>query len=271
MASAFPGMDPYLEEPVIWSGIHATLLGAFIEQLGPAVRPRYLARLEERVFLSDEEDPGYRFRVPDLRVVNAEDGRRAVQGGVAVSGRSIAQPVALSTPDEEVTERSIHLYDARDRGLVTVIELLSPTNKEPRSAGRTSFLDKRRQIYATEAHWMEIDLLRDGVRTANVPGAGSAAYQTFLSRVVPGGGLEGETVRKAFVWPMPLRERLPVIGIPLRPGDPDVALDLQHALSLVINRGGYDLDFDYTRPPPIPLTADDAAWAAGLTEGFVVE
>ncbi len=28
MPSPFPGMDPYLEDPEIWTGVHATFLGA---------------------------------------------------------------------------------------------------------------------------------------------------------------------------------------------------------------------------------------------------
>src|SRR5256885_11845381 len=33
MASPFPGMDPYLEDPEIWSGVHASILGVIQERL----------------------------------------------------------------------------------------------------------------------------------------------------------------------------------------------------------------------------------------------
>ena len=65
---------------------------------------------------------------------------------------------------------------------------------------------------------------------------------------------------------MPLRERLPVIGVPLRAPDPDQPLDLQAALATAIERGSYDLDMDYDKPPPVPLAPEDAAWARELLD-----
>ena len=64
---------------------------------------------------------------------------------------------------------------------------------------------------------------------------------------------------------MPLRRRLPVIGVTLRGGDHDVPLDLQSVLDAVVERGSYDLDADYSRPPVPPLSPTDAQWARTLT------
>ena len=33
MPSPFPGMDPYLEDPAIWPGVHAAMLAAVFERL----------------------------------------------------------------------------------------------------------------------------------------------------------------------------------------------------------------------------------------------
>jgi len=65
------------------------------------------------------------------------------------------------------------------------------------------------------------------------------------------------------VYKVPLRERLPVISIALRPGDADVRLDLQAILEQCYRNGGYD-DIDYTRDPAPPLRGDDAVWADTL-------
>jgi hypothetical protein len=65
------------------------------------------------------------------------------------------------------------------------------------------------------------------------------------------------------VYRVPLRERLPVISIPLRPADPDVPLDLQQILEQCYRNGGYD-DIDYTAEPDPPLKTGDAAWADAL-------
>jgi hypothetical protein len=259
MPSPFPGMDPYLEDPAIWPGVHAALLAAFFEQLGPMLRPKYAVRYEERVYVSGEEDPGFRTIIPDLRVIFREDTHRKA---LAAAG-TIAEPVHVQLAEEEVHERSLHVIDVRDRSLVTVIELLSPTNKVLNSFGRESFLRKRREVRAGGAHWIEIDLLRDGVRTANAPNVPQSEYQAYLTRA-------GER-RQADVWPISIRNRLPGIAVPLKGDDPDVPLDLQKAMSLAVERGSYDLDTDYDQDPVPPLAEEHRDWARELIKRWKAE
>jgi hypothetical protein len=243
-------MDPYLEDPAIWSGVHAAILGAIFERLGPAVRPKYAVRYEERVYVTSEDDPGYRAIVPDLRVIERSGSAPGPQAG---SHLTIEEPVpVMQLEQEEVHERSLHIIDVRDHRVVSVIELLSPSNKVLHSAGRASFVQKRREVLASDAHWMEIDLLRAGARTA-LSGVSPSHYQVYLSRA-------GDP-RRGFAWPISIRQRMPIIGIPLLGDDPDVPLDLQAVLATVIERGSYDLDFDYLRPPVPPLPEEDARWS----------
>jgi len=39
MDYAFPGMDPYLEHPALWEGVHARLIVAIANQLQPKLNP----------------------------------------------------------------------------------------------------------------------------------------------------------------------------------------------------------------------------------------
>jgi hypothetical protein len=50
------------------------------------------------------------------------------------------------------------------------------------------------------------------------------------------------------------------VRVPLLPGDPDVELDLQAALNAIHDLYGYADAVDYSRPPPGPLTPEQAAW-----------
>jgi len=55
---------------------------------------------------------------------------------------------------------------------------------------------------------------------------------------------------QAEVWPISLRERLPVLPVPLRAPDPDVPLDLQAALDTIYAEADYSLTLDYGVPQP---------------------
>jgi hypothetical protein len=66
------------------------------------------------------------------------------------------------------------------------------------------------------------------------------------------------------VYPIPLRQRLPHILVPLAEPDPDVTLDLQAVFERCYDNGAYADLIDYARPPQVPLDPDDAAWAETL-------
>ncbi|MBM3225603.1 MAG: DUF4058 family protein, partial [Candidatus Tectomicrobia bacterium] len=83
-----------------------------------------------------------------------------------------------------------------------------------------------------------------------------APYFIFLSRA------ERRPITE--IWPLRLTEPLPVIPVPLLPGDQDVALDLQAVFTTMYDLLGYDLAVDYTQPPDIPLRREDATWAEHL-------
>ncbi len=63
------------------------------------------------------------------------------------------------------------------------------------------------------------------------------------------------------IWKALINMRLPVVPVPLLPGDLDVALDLQLALDTVYDSLRFDLSIDYTRPPEVLLEGEAAAWA----------
>ena len=63
MPSPFPGMDPYLENPVTWPDLHSSLIAGFRRVLKPILRPKYVAHIEER-FTSRKRT----FRVASLLV-----------------------------------------------------------------------------------------------------------------------------------------------------------------------------------------------------------
>jgi hypothetical protein len=68
------------------------------------------------------------------------------------------------------------------------------------------------------------------------------------------------------IWPIALNQPLPVVPVPLLPGDDDIPLDLQQVFTATYDLLGYDLAVDYRRPPEVALTGEVAGWAEELLQ-----
>jgi hypothetical protein len=255
MPSPFPGMDPYLETPDLWPDVHHGLIGQIQAELNPLIKPHYVARVELRVYISDEDDPGRKALIPDLRVETSpvpRSGKRAVNGGLA-----IAEPLIIPMLiDDEIEEAYLSIKDRRSGALVAIVEIMSPTNKIRGSEGRTSFMRKKKEVIASKVHWVEIDLLRSGDPSILNPPLRPSDYRVLVSR--------GNDRYNGRYWPIGVRQQLPVIGVPLKDKDPDVPLDLSVVLANAYDNGAYDASIDYSKPPVPPLSPEDARWATKL-------
>jgi hypothetical protein len=253
MNSPFPGMDPYLEER--WGDVHHSLItfakGFLNERLPGDLR----ARVEERVLVElPTED---RVFYPDVRVV---EHQRPEQAGTAVveSDLTLAEPLEVPFLEPE-TQGFIEILETRpERRVITVVEVLSPSNKY---AGRGRDLYRQKQVDLADGgiSLVEIDLLRAGPHVLQVPLARfPESYRTAYKACVHRGWKA-----KAEIYRFPLRERLPAIRVPLRETDADVPLDLQALVMQVYLHGRYD-DIDYTVPRVPALDPDDVLWADEL-------
>jgi hypothetical protein len=122
-----------------------------------------------------------------------------------------------------------------------------------RYSGPSKYLTKRNRILRSTAHLMEIDFLRLRQRVPMQQPLPESPYFVVLCRA------EERPISE--VWPIQLSAQLPSVPVPLLPGDADVALDLQEALTNVYDLLGYDLAIDYSTAPEVPLSCDQAVWA----------
>ena len=253
MPSPFPGMDPYLEAPGRWPGFHNFYIAEMMAMLNVQLRPRYYADIEDRVYLSDEDDSGRSVIIPDVRIMPTK--KKSTKGGGVTTAIPVAvEPIVVTTLfEEEISESYIRVIERDSRQVVTVIELLSPTNKVRGSRGQTNYLEKRAEVLRSQRHWVEIDFLRAGEPVIFRESYPECEYTAHVSR-------RGERPR-ALVWPIRLQTSLPRISIPLKGKDADTTLDLQELLTITYDRGAYDLKLDYTIDPDPPLTPDLAKWA----------
>jgi len=197
--------------------------------------------------------------VPDVRVERSprRKGAKKLRTEPALSA---TEPLIVPTlMDEEIEEAFLKIIHVESEALVTVIEILSPTNKIRGSRGRASFMAKRHEIMNTEVHWVEIDFLRAGLASVTDPPLPSSDYRVLVSRA--------DRRTQTRFWPISVRRPLPVIQIPLRGNDPEVPLDLGAVFRAVYDRAAYDTSVDYRKDPQPPLTAADAKWAKELLRG----
>ncbi|MCX7387781.1 MAG: DUF4058 family protein [Planctomycetales bacterium] len=256
MATPFLGMDPYLEHPILWTGVHSGLINAIRGQIAPGLRPRYVASVEERVMI----DIPKMQRIPDLWIQKARRLGRTLSGSTtAVADVELEEPLVMEISSEPVREHYIEILDRyQDLKVVTVIEVLSPINKTP-GPGRDEYLRKRNATLQSSTHLVEIDLLRRGTRMIDFSPEQLEAIDPFEYLVNVNRFESGRTQYEIIA--RQLRNRLPKFGIPLVHPDPDVALDLQAALNQVYEDGSYMLRIHYERPCSPALNAEDQNWA----------
>lgn len=250
MSTPFPGMDPYLEHPVLWESFHARLIVAVANQLQPRLDPRYVASVEERVFVE-----GPQRRIPDVWIQKAAGGGTA---GIAVAEADADTAVVLEIEDLEIRETRVEILDAySNMNLVALIEIVSPTNKAA-GPGRESYVTKQQETFAGECHLVEIDLLRRGRHVLAIPAWRVRALEPYDTLVC----VSRWPNRSRFeLYPRGLRDRLPRLKVPLVFPDADVVLDLQAALEQVYSEGRYMRRVRYDAPCEPPLDAADQQWA----------
>jgi hypothetical protein len=244
-------MDPFLESQE-WDDFHARFNLAISDALGPVVKPRYLVRVERRVYVEHppEAYAGSALRVGDVAIVTGD----AASPAIDVDKRlAVAEPVVctLALPEER---RETYLV-IRDRALamvVAIIETLSPANKRRGGDGWREYLMKRDQVLASPAHLVELDLLRGGARLPMKDPLPQGDYYAIVSRA--------ERRPQADVYAWALDQPMPTIRIPLLPEDDHAPLNLQQVFEAVYERAAYDLSLDYHSNLSPPLSHEARRW-----------
>jgi hypothetical protein len=265
MPSPFPGMDPYLESPDWFPDLHDTLIIHMKGMLQRSLPPSYYAQSKNRFWLEHSQ----RHADPGVDVVqSAEKPRRRGRGGVAVAEARTGGPLVV-TVDTIVNGPfkqsflEIRRRDGKQIRLVAAIEILSPSNKKLSHPSRAQYIEKQQEVLCSDAHLVEIDLLRGGTYTAAVPResvedkAGPFDYLISIHRY--------DRLCDFFVYPISVTQRLPQIAIPLLPGDPDAPLDVQAVFDRAYDDGPYGREIAYGKDRIVPrLKPGEASWAADL-------
>jgi hypothetical protein len=253
LTSPFPGMDPFLENAAYWLDFHSRFVNCWCEAIADALPPNYEASLGDRVYLVEHDPEARKLGYPDVAVTHGEKiiaSAPAPAGGLATLEPVTIPLLILEGPHESYIE----ILHQPDRSLVTVLELLSPTNKE--HPGRTEYLAKRMALLHQNVHLVELDLLLAGHRLPTQKAPPLADYYYFLSR--------GDQRPDSHVFFWNLREALPTLPVPLREPDPDIFVDLGAVFRTAYERGRFSRRINYQLPAPGALRDEDRQWTEGI-------
>lgn len=259
MPSPFPGMDPYLEHPAIWEEFHYVFITECMYHLSDRLPSSYIAKIVERIQLISIADEAATQYVPDIavsreRVSDDPQRDRAMPSGTM----AIMEPVTIPAAESiEVREGHIEVLRMPDYELVASIEVLSPHNKYGDGIGE--YRSKRQALVSRGVHFVEIDLLRRGMRTE-------------LSRALPTGDYYALVFRAdrrpdVDVYSWSLRDPLPTVRVPLKTPDGPVPLEMSVVLGSTYDRGRYARKLRGALPPPGALSDEDRSWAQQLAQG----
>src|SRR5438132_1155904 len=86
MPSPFPGMDPYLEHPTRWQGVHQGVIASARAALNTMLPPAYVADAGERLYVVEPERSIY----PDVVIVEQPSAPLLADHGAG--GLAVAAP-----------------------------------------------------------------------------------------------------------------------------------------------------------------------------------
>ncbi len=215
MSSPFPGMDPYLEAPALWPLFHHQMIVGLAEVLQPSLADRYRLQFGTRVY-------------------------------------STELPLFTSIIREEHHETFGELRQRSNGRLVTLLELISPTNRVT-TIGRDEYSARRDDARKQGANLVECDLVLQGQTCLDVPDdmLAECDYAVAISR--------GGRPEPPDLVGLSLQKKLPRIRVPLAGDDRDLVVDVQAVFTRCYTRYLAN-KVDYKKDPPAKLKATDAQW-----------
>ncbi|MFB2837593.1 DUF4058 family protein [Floridanema evergladense] len=253
MPSPFPGMNPYLENPQLWSEVHHRLITAIADAIEPNLSLQYRVAIEKRTYLSDGEE-SVMIGIPDVSVYSQTATPTQTSSIATLPAQAEATTVTIPLPEEK-REGYLEIREVETGYVVTAIELISPSNKRA-GKGRDEYENKRREVLSSPTNLVEIDLLRRGKPMRILTKIPPSDYRILVCR--------GNRRPQAQLYAFSVRQEIPKFLLPLRSGDTEPLVDLQSLLIGVYNRARFDMAIDYTIEPVPPLKSEDKIWADEL-------
>jgi len=141
MPWTFPGMNPYLENPELWSEVHYRLITALADAIESEIGLKYRVAIEKRTYFSDGLE-AVSVGITDLSILSQRSKKDKTPSITTLRTEGEFVTVTLPLP-ETVREGYLEIREVATGYVVTVIEVLSPSNKRA-GMGRETYERKRR-------------------------------------------------------------------------------------------------------------------------------
>ena len=254
MSHPFPGMNPYLEHPELFPGLHHWLIIEIARFLSPQLRPKYRVAVEVRTYETTDEN-SLQVGIPDVTIRSRQTANDSTTNNVAVA-EPTAEPVRVRIPVPlTIKEGYLEVREVGTEALITTIEILSPSNKRV-GKGRNKYLKKRERVLETRTNLVEIDLLRKGKPMPIVDNNIQSHYRILVYR--------GDIRPFADLYAFNLQNIIPSFRLPLRSGDSEPVINLQELLNEIYDVSGYDLVVNYNQEAVPELSEEDKVWVDGI-------
>lgn len=229
--SPFPGMDPFLEPH--WHSVHPTMLVDIMRQISGQLPDDLIATIEQSIHLGEGHPKKVDVTATSPRT-NWEGEWHPAYEDLGSDATAIAEPVLLA--GEEAPTRHLEIRSAKSMNtVVTVLEILSPSNKRP-GLDRDQYAAKRKTYHQARINFVEIDLVRQGApMVCAPPELEEPAYNVYVKRF-------GKIPE---FYGVHYEDRLPRFRVPLRPSDKPAILDLQAVIDKIYVEGQFWKQIDY--------------------------
>jgi hypothetical protein len=211
-------MDPYLEDSKLWPLFQQQLVLCLHQMLQPGLMDRYRARINQRQYF-------------------------------------IEQALFTSVVREEHIEELIEIRQRSDGRLVTLIDVVSPTNKST-ATGRQAYLERRAS--SRGASLIEMDLLLQGQPMLEYSRNGLPDWDYAITVT------RASSPDRHEIYTATLQKPLPRFRLPLSPDDRDTVLDMQAIFARCFDHSAFADKIDYTSDPPLVIPDEDRRWLAEL-------
>jgi hypothetical protein len=209
-------MDPFLEHEKLWPTFQHHLVACLYQTLLPGLVDRYRARVGQRRYATE-------------------------------------QALFTSVLRNEHEEEYIEVRQRSDSKLITLVDVVSPTNKTT-DAGRQAYLAKRKEAKSSGASLVEIDLVLQGEPMLDYSRDGLPEWDHAVTVT------RSTQPERYEIYTATLQKKLPKFRLPLAADDRDTVLDLQIVFTRCFDQANFLGQIDYLRDPPTRLDDDDRKW-----------